>query len=169
MGGSIHHRFVFIEAGVEDHRCAAPRGKGLDEIVIHRVLPAAHGLQPPGAVFVAHRRQRRPLLRTDLHHVHHERAFDGLLEVIRDGLREDGRCEGTERLAALDLGVDKFLHAGPAGMGEDGAVAQGARPPFAAALIPAGHMTRVEVVCRALQQGLCGRMGRKGREEKRGV
>ncbi len=52
----------------------------------------------------------------------------------------DHRREGTEILAELHPGVERVLHRGGSGIGEDRAVAERARTVFGAPLIPADDM-----------------------------
>jgi hypothetical protein len=46
---------VLVEAGIEDDRNAGFAAEGIDQVVVHRVLFASHGLQAPGVIHVIHR------------------------------------------------------------------------------------------------------------------
>ncbi len=61
----------------------------------------------------------------------------GFFEIFAGGLREDGRCEGAEDFAVLDAAIQNFFHFRAARIGDDAAIAEGARSPFGAALKPA--------------------------------
>src|SRR5208337_249306 len=64
-----HDRLVLVETRVQDHRSPGFPAKGLDQIVIERVLFPRHGLQSPGVIDVVHGAQALPLLRTNLVHM----------------------------------------------------------------------------------------------------
>src|SRR5437588_3243910 len=73
--------------------------------------------------------------------MHHERALDLLFEVRGHFFPEYTWGEWAKRLSSLNLGVDSLLHRFDGGVSQDGAVTQGSRTPFTAALIPAHHQT----------------------------
>jgi hypothetical protein len=108
--GSIDDRLVLVEARVQQNADAGAPAKLLDQLVVQGILVTRDRLEAAGAVHVGYGRQSFARLRPDLHHVHHERALDVLLEVAPHQLPEDRRSEGPERLAPLDLHVDQVLH-----------------------------------------------------------
>ena len=73
----------------------------------------------------------------DLEDFHHERHVVFLLEPLADVFAQDARGEGAEAFASFYLQVENVLHVRAARVAEDGAVAEGARTPFHAALEPA--------------------------------
>ena len=61
------------------------------------------------------------------------------IEPAVDFLQRDGGRERPERFALLDHGVDPVAHFGMAGIGQDAAIAEGARAEFHRAAIPRQH------------------------------
>ena len=74
------------------------------------------------------------------------------VEPRRDVLPRHARREGAEGLAALDLEVERLLHGRRAGVGQDGAVAEGAWAELHPALEPAHHLARDQRRDRGLHQ-----------------
>ena len=111
--------------------------EGGDQGVVARVGVGVDGLQAAGAVDVGYCGDQGALGLADLVDLHHERHVAVLLEPFAHGALQHGGGEGAEGLAALDLQVQDVFHVGTARVADDGAVAQGARAPFHAALEPA--------------------------------
>src|SRR5207247_11504 len=59
---SIDDRFVFVEAGIQEHRNAGEFFEFLDQPVIKRILRSVYGLQAARAIDVRARRQKVPFL-----------------------------------------------------------------------------------------------------------
>src|SRR5207249_11361708 len=74
------------------------------------------------------------------------------LEPVRDALAQHARREGPEALAELDLQVHDRLHARRAGVAQDAAVAERARPEFHPPLEPADDLLLGEEACAALDE-----------------
>ena len=86
------------------------------------------------------RRQHRAFIRPHRIHLLHERVGGCIHEVFVQSFLENGRREGAEFLAELDLGIDEIAHIRATRIGEDAAVTQCARAPFHAPLEPAHHV-----------------------------
>src|SRR5215467_12525295 len=85
-------------------------------------------------------RNQFPLLFANLEHLHHE--WDGiiLLEPLSNSFLHHRRREWAKRFPPLDLGVERGLHVGAAGVTEDRAVDQRTRSPLHASLKPTDHL-----------------------------
>src|SRR5262252_11198496 len=86
-------------------------------------------------------RNQFPLLFANLEHLHHE--WDGiiLLEPLSNSLLHHRRRERAKRFPPLDLGVERGLHVGAAGVTEDRAVTERTRSPFHASLKPTDDLS----------------------------
>ena len=150
----IDHRFVLVERGVEHDADPGPALNRGDQLVVERVGLAIDALQAAGAIDMRDRRHAFAPFGLELDHVHHERAVDVLLEIGGDILLKHARRERTKAFPPLDLGVDRVLHRRNRRIGEDRAIAERARAPLAAALVPAGDLTPGDQIGGALDRCL---------------
>src|SRR5574341_1843895 len=104
---------------------------------MERAIPLLfHGLQPPGSVDVNDGRNLRDGLRAKAQRPLHVGRFLVILEKCIPVLVQNGGREWPEVLPVLDSSVDAILDPGLSEIGQDGAVAQGARPELGPALDP---------------------------------
>src|SRR5262245_33942164 len=108
--------------------------------MISWVGAATYRLQAAGTVDMGYSWDKRPFLRTDLKHLHHEGDRVALLEPVCYRLLKHGGGEGPERLASLNLAVENNLHVVPARVTDDRTVTERARAPFHASLKPAHYL-----------------------------
>jgi hypothetical protein len=144
-----------VEGRVEDDRDA---GQGCEppQQVMEGAAVFIDGLDAGGAVDVGDRRQ---VLRPDLGGEQHvRRGQRPALEPLGGALGEHGGREGAPGLAPLDA-IDAAPVLGLAGIGQDGAMAEGARPDLAAALEPADDLVVGEVAGGIVGPGRCRRPG----------
>ncbi len=74
------------------------------------------------------------------------------LEPGRHLLAQDGRSEGAEGFAALDLLIEDVLHVGAAWIAEDAAIPERARSPLEPALEPADDFALADGLGGGLQR-----------------
>ena len=74
----------------------------------------------------------------------------GEFEIFLSSLDEHRGGERPKGLAELDFHVDEILHLGPAGIGEDAPLTEGAGSPLEASLTPTDHVTSREPVHHSL-------------------
>src|SRR5205085_4357878 len=80
---STNNRFVFIEAGIQNHRYPRPALKCLDQIVVKRIFFAAHALQTASIVYMVYSTKLSPFFRTDFVNVQHKRRRVVVFKVFR--------------------------------------------------------------------------------------
>src|SRR6201982_1065628 len=74
------------------------------------------------------------------------------VEPFRDVLAQDRWCKRAKALAVLDLQIELLLHLRVARIGEDRAIAEGARTKLHAPLKPADGLAVGERLCGAVEQ-----------------
>ncbi len=137
---------LYVEAGVEDHFAAGDFSDGLDERVEFGIVFFVDGLNAGGAVDVGDRGEGGAMLGANVGGHDHV----GKLETARDFepvlnlLEADGGREWAEGFAHFDHRVDAVAHFGVAGIGEDAAMAEGARAELHAAAVPAEDAARFD-------------------------
>src|SRR3989338_7314472 len=103
---TLHDRLATdVEGGVDDDGAAGLLLKGLDEIVVTRVLVAADGLDTRGAINVRDRRNLLSLCGERICDDQHVGTFTVQIKIIGYALLQNGRRKRTERLAELDFQV----------------------------------------------------------------
>src|SRR5262245_30253251 len=160
LGRADDRLAAHVEAGVDDHRAAGLLLEALDQRVVLRIGLLVHRLHARRVVDVRHRRDRGArhvelldaeqrllllghrdaLVLGDVRHQQHVRALAVELEILRDVFRQHRGRERPERLAVLDLEVERLLHARRARVAEDRARAERARAELHAALEPAERL-----------------------------
>src|SRR5262249_23845568 len=122
--------------------------KRLEEAPIEGIGGVAHGLEPPGAVYVGHCRDHGPFLRPHGVYLNHEGVRDRSNKVLLKGLFEDRWGKGPELFTELDLCIDDLAHIGPSWVGQDAPVTEGPCPPLHPPLKPADDFS----LCDALRR-----------------
>src|SRR5437660_3410501 len=97
--------FILIEAGIENDRNTRLPMEGSNQIVVHRIFFASHGLQAASVVDVIHRAQLFAFFRTDFVDMQHERRWMIVLEIFVLVVSKDRRRERTEPLPVFDASV----------------------------------------------------------------
>src|SRR5436309_11364612 len=133
---SIDDRFVFVEAGIQEHRNAGEFFEFLDQPVIKWILRSVYGLQASRAIDVRDRRQKVSFIVSDRKDLLHERVTRGIDKILVDSFFQDRRSEGTEFFAKFDFRVDELAHVRAAGIRQDAAISKGPGAPFHSSLKP---------------------------------
>ena len=139
FGGGVDDGLAFdVETGVEDHLAAGFFADFLEEAVVGGIVGGGDGLDAGGAVDVGDGGERAAPLLADVDdgdHVGKVGAWFDAKPAI-NFLERDGGGEGAEGFALFDHGIDAVAHFGMAGVGEDAAVAEGARAEFHGTAVP---------------------------------
>src|SRR5262245_23156574 len=94
----------------------------------------------------------RPLVLSNLEHLHHKRDVVVFLKPIRYGLCQYRRREWTERLTPLNLGIEDRLHISAAWIPQDRPISKCTGPPLHAALKPTHYFSLRDGVSRSLDE-----------------
>ena len=95
-----HHRFIFVERGIEHHWNIRETSEFLDQLVITRIGTSGNRLQSAGAVDMRDGWNETSLLLANLKHLHHKWDRVILFEPIWHSLFEnEGAKVETTRVA----------------------------------------------------------------------
>src|SRR5262249_30869114 len=142
FGRRVDDRLTFeIERRVQHQRDAGCLSESLNQPMIFRADVPVDRLQPTRAVDVRYGRDDFPLVLVHMHDIKHETRWVMLHRVLQieklfGALGQNGRRKGPERLAKLDLYIDKIFHVGAPGVGQNASMPQGTRAPFKPSVKP---------------------------------
>ena len=144
----FHDRLALdVEGRVDQHGHAGQCIELFQHAIELWIGRLAHGLHPRGAVDMHDARDPvAPFRPHGFCDQHEGRILLALKDVVHP-LGQHDRRERPECLPVLDAAVEDVLHFGPAGIGEQAAVAERARPEFGRPLEPADHLLIGEQLC----------------------
>src|SRR5436309_1161626 len=133
---SIDDRFVFVEAGIQEHRNAGEFFEFLDQPVIKWILRSVYCLYAARAIDVRDRRQKVAFIIADRVDLLHEGVASGIDEIIVDSFFQNRRSEGAEFFAKFNFRIDELAHVRAARIRQDAAISNGPGAPFHSSLKP---------------------------------
>src|SRR5437773_2117886 len=133
---------IDVQTCVQDHFASRTFSHALQERMELPVVRWRNSLNSRGAVHVRDCRQAAAMLLADIHGGDHVRKFSARRDVkpFIHFAESDGGREWAESLAHLHHRVDTITHFRMPWIGQDAAMAEGARPELHAAAIPTNHM-----------------------------
>ena len=139
------HRAAGLSFERTQQGAIATIGLGVDGLYASRVVHMRHGwnLGPHAAQPVeagGDASALRAAVRPDVSHQQHVGTVALELEPIRHVFAQHAGREGAEGFAMLHFQVERPLHGGGAGVGQDGAIAERTRPELHPALKPANRV-----------------------------
>ena len=156
--GAADDGFVFVEAGVQDHRHLGDAVEGADELVVEGIGLWVDGLESAGPIGMGDGGNFRALFFADLIDLHHEGDVIVLFKPVGHLFAQYRWGEGAEGFAALNFLIQDVLHVCAAWIAEDAAIPKRARSPLEPALEPADDFALADGLGGGLAEG-CGVVG----------